>query len=254
MTTPDFRLDGKVAVITGASKGIGRGLAPALAESGARVALVARQAADMADLVDEIRTGGGEAEAFSLDVTQTAGIAPVFDAIRQRFGRVDVLVNNAGLGDNHPAEAVTEEDWDQMMSVNLKGAFFVAQAAGRIMLEQGAGRIINMSSQASSVAIRDHAVYCATKGGMDQFTRVMAIEWGSRGVTVNAVAPTFIYTPGTADRLDQPDFLKSVLDRLPIGRVGTIMEVAGAVIFLASEAGSLVNGEILKVDGGWTAQ
>lgn len=254
MTTPDFRLDGKVAVITGASKGIGRGLAPALTESGARVALVARQAADMADLVDEIRAGGGEAEVFSLDVRQTAGIAPVFDAIRQRFGRVDVLVNNAGLGDNHPAEAVTEEDWDQMMSVNLKGAFFVAQAAGRIMLEQGAGRIINMSSQASSVAIRDHAVYCATKGGMDQFTRVMAIEWGSRGVTVNAVAPTFIYTPGTADRLDQPDFLKSVLDRLPIGRVGTIMEVAGAVIFLASEAGSLVNGEILKVDGGWTAQ
>jgi NAD(P)-dependent dehydrogenase (short-subunit alcohol dehydrogenase family) len=254
MTTPNFRLDGKVAVITGASKGIGYGLASALAEAGARVAAVARQAEDMTELVEEISQSGGEAEAFALDVTNVPSIGPAFEAIRQRFGRVDILVNNAGLGDNHPAEAVTEADWDQMMDVNLKGAFFVAQAAGQIMLKQGEGRIVNMSSQASSVAIRGHAVYCATKGGMDQFTRVMAIEWGGRGVTVNAVAPTFIYTPGTAARLDQPEFLKSVLDRLPIGRVGTITDVAGAVIFLASPAGSLVNGEIIKVDGGWTAQ
>ncbi len=141
-----------------------------------------------------------------------------------------------------------------MMAVNLKGAFFVAQAAGRIMLTQGAGRIVNMSSQASSVAIRDHAVYGASKGGLDQLTRVMAIEWGGRGVTVNAVAPTFVYTPGTAERLDTPAFRDSVLARIPLGRVGTITEVAGAVIFLASPAGSLVNGEVLKVDGGWTAQ
>ncbi|MEJ2419006.1 MAG: SDR family NAD(P)-dependent oxidoreductase, partial [Exilibacterium sp.] len=215
MNQPDFSLAGQVAVVTGASMGIGYGLARAVAAAGAKIAAVARSRARLETLIAEIEADGGEAAAFELDVRDTAAIARVFDAIRTRFGRIDILVNNAGLGDNHPAEAVTEADWDAMMDVNLKGAFFVAQAAGRIMLAEGSGRIVNMSSQASSVGIRDHAVYCATKGGMDQFTRVMALEWGHRGVTVNAVAPTFIYTPGTAERLDQPDYLKTVLDRIP---------------------------------------
>jgi NAD(P)-dependent dehydrogenase (short-subunit alcohol dehydrogenase family) len=254
MTTPDFRLDGKVAVVTGASKGIGRGLAPALASAGAKVALVLRNVAGLDRLAAEIASAGGEAAAFELDVRDVAAIGRVFDAVRARFGRLDILVNNAGLGDNHRAEDVSEAAWDEMVEVNLKGAFFVAQAAGRIMLAQGEGRIVNMSSQAGSVGIREHAVYCATKGGVEQFTRVLALEWGHRGVTVNAVAPTFIRTPGTAERLDQPDYLKSVLDRIPIGRVGTIDDVAGAVIYLASPAGGMVNGEVLKVDGGWTAQ
>ncbi|HEV7276357.1 MAG TPA: SDR family oxidoreductase [Devosiaceae bacterium] len=254
MTTPDFRLDDKVAIVTGASKGIGQGLARLLAGAGARVALVSRHAAELEDLAAEITATGGDAAAFSLDVRDVGRIGDVFETIRTRFGRIDILVNNAGLGDNHPAEEVTEAAWDEMMDVNLKGAFFAAQAAGRIMLAQGAGRIVNMSSQAGSVGIRDHAVYCATKGGVEQFTRVLALEWGHRGVTVNAVAPTFIRTPGTAERLDRPDYLKSVLDRIPIGRVGTIEDVAGAVIYLASAAGAMVNGEVLKVDGGWTAQ
>lgn len=251
---PSFSLEGKVAVVTGASMGIGYGLAKSIAAAGAKVAVAARKVDQLDKLVAEIEAEGGEAKAFALDVCDVDGVRNVFDAINTHFGQIDILVNNAGLGDNHPAEDVTEADWDSMMEVNLKGGFFVAQAAGRIMLEQGAGSIVNMSSQASSVGIRDHAVYCATKGGVDQFTRVLALEWGHRGVTVNAVAPTFIYTPGTAERLDQPDYLKSVLDRLPIGRVGTITDVAGAVIYLASPAAGLVNGEILKVDGGWTAQ
>ena len=254
MTKPDFSLSGQVAVVTGASAGIGYGLAQKLAAAGARVAVVARSADRLDRLVNEITAAGGEAQAFTLDVRDVKAIPRVFEAIRTHFGRIDILVNNAGLGDNHPAEAVTEADWDVMMDVNLKGAFFVAQAAGRIMLAQGQGRIVNMSSQASTVGIRDHAVYCATKGGIDQFTRVLALEWGHRGVTVNAVAPTFIHTPGTAERLDQPDYLKAVLDRIPIGRVGTIDDVAGAVIYLASPAGAMVNGHILQVDGGWTAQ
>lgn len=254
MTTPDFRLDDKIAVVTGASKGIGQGLARLLVGAGASVALVSRNATELEGLVAEVSAAGGNAAAFSLDVRDVGRIGGVFEEIRTRFGSIDVLVNNAGLGDNHPAEEVTEAAWDEMMDVNLKGAFFVAQAAGRIMLAQGSGRIVNMSSQAGSVGIRDHAVYCATKGGVEQFTRVLALEWGHRGVTVNAVAPTFIRTPGTAERLDRPDYLKSVLDRIPIGRVGTIEDVAGAVIYLASAAGGMVNGEVLKVDGGWTAQ
>ena len=130
------------------------------------------------------------------------------------------MVNNAGLGANHPAEDVAEADWDEMMAVNLRGLFFCCQAAGRIMLEQGSGRIVNMSSQAGVVGIRDHAVYSASKGGVNLLTKVLALEWSHRGVTVNAVAPTFIYTPGTAERLDQPEYLEGVLDRLPIAPAG----------------------------------
>jgi 2-deoxy-D-gluconate 3-dehydrogenase len=140
-----------------------------------------------------------------------------------------------------------------MMAVNLKGLFFCAQAAARGMLERGYGRIVNMSSQAGVVGIVDHAVYCATKGGVNQLTRVMALEWSKLGVTVNAVAPTFIYTPGTADRLDDPSFRESVLSRIPARRIGDIADVAGAVIYLASDAAKLVTGSCLLVDGGWTA-
>jgi len=254
MDYPDFSLAGKTAVVTGASMGIGYGLARALAHAGAKVAALARSRHLLDRLVAEIAAEGGEAHAFELDVRNLAAISLVFDAIDAHFGGIDILVNNAGLGDNHPAESVTEDDWDMMMDVNLKGAFFVAQAAGRLMLARGAGRIVNMSSQAGSVGIRDHAVYCASKGGLDQLTRVLALEWGHRGVTVNAVAPTFTQTPGTAERLDRPDYLKSVLDRLPIGRVATLTDVAAAVIYLAAPAGAMVNGHILLVDGGWTAQ
>lgn len=254
MEYPNFRLDDQVAVVTGASMGIGYGLARALAAAGARVAVAARSVDALETLVAEIRAEGGQAQPFELDVRDVARIEQVMAQIQGHFGRLDILVNNAGLGANHPAEAVTEADWDEMMAVNLKGLFFCCQAAGRIMLEQGQGRIINMSSQAGVVGIRDHAVYCASKGGVNQLTRVLALEWSARGVTVNAVAPTFIYTPGTADRLDDPDYLAGVLNRLPIGRVGTITDVAAAVIYLASPAGALVSGTVLLVDGGWTAQ
>ena len=254
MEYPDFRLDGRVALVTGASKGIGWDLAKALAHAGAAVAVAARDKESLERLADEIRSDGGEALAVELDVRDVEQIGTVFGRVREHFGSLDVLVNNAGLGANHPAEDVTESDWDEMMDVNLRGLFFACQAAGRIMLEQGHGRIINMSSQAGVVGIREHAVYSASKGGVNLLTKVLALEWSSRGVTVNAVAPTFIYTPGTADRLDQPKYLAGVLDRLPIGRVGSTTDVAAAVLYLASPAGGLVSGHVLLVDGGWTAQ
>ncbi len=254
MDYPNFRLDGQVAVVTGASKGIGRDLAKALADAGASVALAARDLEALEHLAAEIRADGGEAMSMEFDVRDVEQIGSAFEQVRAHFGSLDVLVNNAGLGANHPAEDVTEAAWDQMMDVNLRGLFFACQAAGRIMLAQSRGRIINMSSQAGVVGIRDHAVYSASKGGVNLLTKVLALEWSGRGVTVNAVAPTFIHTPGTAERLDQPDYLADVLSRLPIGRVGTTTDVAAAVLYLASPAGSMVSGHILVVDGAWTAQ
>lgn len=254
MNYPDFRLDRQVALVTGASKGIGWDVAKALANAGASVAVAARDVDALQQLAAEIRSDGGKALVVELDVRDVGQIGEAFGRVRMHFGSLDVLVNNAGLGANHPAEDVTESDWDDMMDVNLRGLFFACQAAGRIMLEQGSGRIVNMSSQAGVVGIREHAVYSASKGGVNLLTKVLALEWSSRGVTVNAVAPTFIYTPGTAERLDQPDYLKDVLSRLPIGRVGTTTDVAAAVIYLASPAGAMVSGHVLVVDGGWTAQ
>ncbi|HML20679.1 MAG TPA: SDR family oxidoreductase [Aggregatilinea sp.] len=251
---PSFELTGQVAAVTGASKGIGYGLAKALAHAGAKVAVMARDGDALRQLVQEIEAEGGEALAVLLDVTQVPQIVPAMQRVKDHFGRLDILVNNAGLGFNHPATDVTEADWDGIMDVNLKGLFFCCQAAGKIMLEQGYGRIVNMSSQAGEVGIRDHAVYCATKGGVNMLTKVLALEWSARGVTVNAVGPTFIYTPGTAERLDNPDYLAGVLSRIPINKVGTIADVAGAVIYLASPAGGMVTGHLLLVDGGWTAQ
>ncbi|UJF32978.1 SDR family NAD(P)-dependent oxidoreductase [Paenibacillus hexagrammi] len=251
---PSFDLTGKIAVVTGASMGIGYGLSKALAHAGAKVAVTARSVNDLEKLVAEIAQEGGEAYAVPLDVRNVGEIQEVMNRIQKHFGRIDIVVNNAGLGANHPATEVTEADWDSMMDVNLKGLFFCCQAAGRIMLEQGYGRIINMSSQASVVGIKDHAVYCASKGGVNQLTRVLALEWSSRGVTVNAVGPTFTYTPGTAERLDDPDYLQTVVDRIPAGKVADIKDVAGAVIYLASPAGDMVTGTVLLVDGGWTAQ
>ena len=241
-------------MVTGATRGIGRGVAALLARAGASVALAGRDLGAVTELAEEIAAEGGTAWPVRLDVTDLDEITAAMQSVREHFGSLDILVNNAGLGANHPAEEVTERDWDDMMDVNLKGLFFCCQAAGRIMLDQGEGRIINVSSQAGVVGIRDHAVYSTSKGGVNLLTKVLALEWSARGVNVNAIAPTFIYTPGTAERLDDPEYLAGVLERIPAGKVGTITDVAGAVIYLASPAAAMVTGHVLVVDGGWTAQ
>ncbi len=250
----NFGIEGRVAVITGASKGLGRGLAKALADKGALVAAAARNMKELESLALEIRDSGGTCEAFLLDVRDVGSIGKCFDGIYERFGRVDILVNNAGMGNPIPAENVSEKDWDWMMDLNLKGTFFCCQAAGRRMLERGSGRIVNISSQASVVAIKGESVYCASKAGINMLTKVLAAEWSGRGITINAVGPTFIRTPGTAERLDNPEFLAGVMDMLPRGRVATIDDVAGAVIYLSSDAADMVTGTLLLVDGGWTVQ
>ncbi len=245
-------LEGKVVVVTGASKGIGRGLAKIIAAEGAKVAAAARSMDELHSLKNEILADGNSCEVFELDVRSVASITSCFDAIVQKFGVIDVLVNNAGMGNPIPAEHITEYDWDWMMDLNLKGTFFCCQSAGKVMLHQGHGRIINMSSQASVVAIPGESVYCASKGGVNMLTKTLAIEWSGRGVTVNAIGPTYIYTPGTAERLDNPEFLAGVLANIPRGRVGTIEDVAGAVMYYASDAADMVTGTLLLVDGGYT--
>jgi NAD(P)-dependent dehydrogenase (short-subunit alcohol dehydrogenase family) len=236
---PRFDLDGQVALVTGASRGLGRELALTCAGAGATVVAGVRRRVDAPAGLD----------AVELELRDLASIRRAMDEVRPT-----ILVNTAGVGTNHDALEATEEEWDELLDVNLKGLFFACQAAGRHMVERGYGRIVNMSSQAGHVGLRRHAGYCASKGGVELLTKVLALEWGPHGVTVNTVAPTFIRTPGTAERLDQPEFLRDVLSRIPIGRVGTPTEVAAAVLFLASPAASLVNGTSVLVDGGWTAQ
>lgn len=251
---PNFDLRGQVAIVTGASKGIGYGLAKALAHTGVKVVATARNMKALEQLIEEIKADGGEATALAMDMRDVQQLQSVIKQAHEVYGRLDILVNNAGLGYNHDALEVTEADWDEMMAVNLKGLFFACQAAARLMLPRGYGRIINISSQAGVVGIAKHAVYSASKGGVNMLTKVLALEWSAKGVTVNAVAPTFIYTPGTAERLDNPEYRASVEARIPAGKVGTIADVAAAVMYLASPSASMVTGHILLVDGGWTAQ
>jgi NAD(P)-dependent dehydrogenase (short-subunit alcohol dehydrogenase family) len=254
--TPDFGLEGQVCLVTGAARGIGRAIAGALAGAGADVALGLRDASAGGEVADEVAAAGRTALPLQMDVTDLDQVTAAVDAVLARFGRLDVLVNNAGIGPPEtPAEDVGVEDFDATVALNLKGTFFASQAAGRAMIAQGSGRIVNLGSQAGFVALPGEAVYCMTKAAISHLTKCLAVEWGRHGITVNAVAPTFIATPGTEPALADPAFRADVEERIAaLHRIGTPDDVTGAVVFLASPAASLITGQTLLVDGGWTAR
>jgi NAD(P)-dependent dehydrogenase (short-subunit alcohol dehydrogenase family) len=252
---PDFSLGGRVAVVTGAARGLGRTIARSLAHAGADVALALRDAADAGDLEAEIGAMGRRAVRVQMDVLDLRQIESGVRAIVAAFGRIDILVNNAGLGPENAAVDVNEPDYDLTFDTNVKGVFFTSQAVGRVMIAQGSGRIVNLSSQAGFVALPGEAIYCASKAAVAHLTKCLAVEWGRHGINVNAVAPTFIRTPGTAEALSDPAFEADVVERIAgLHRVGEPVDVAGAVVYLASPASALVTGTTLIVDGGWTAR
>jgi NAD(P)-dependent dehydrogenase (short-subunit alcohol dehydrogenase family) len=252
---PRFDLSGQVALVTGAARGIGRTIACALANAGADVALGLRDINTSSELVAEIEAMGRRCLPLQLDVTNLEQIDAAIDRVVSHFGKLDILVNNAGLGPENRAEDVTEADFDLTVDVNLKGTFFVSQAAGKVMIQQKYGRIINLSSQAAFVALPTESIYCMTKAAISHLTKCLAVEWGIHNITVNAVAPTFISTPGTDQALSDPEFYADTIERIAaLHRVGDPMDVAGPVIFLASPAASLITGDTILIDGGWTAR
>lgn len=248
--TPSFRLDGRRALVTGASSGIGLGAAAALAEAGAEVTLVARRAAALEEVRDAIRQAGGRAEAQPLDVADLAATA-AFVAERGPF---EVLVNAAGTARHAPALATRPEDFDAVAGLNLRAAYFLTRAVAAGLVAAGRpGSLINVSSQMGHVGGPDRAVYCATKHALEGMTKAMALEWARHGIRVNTLAPTFIRTPLAESTLAIPERRAWILSKIALGRVGEIEDLMGPIVFLASDASALVTGTHLLVDGGWTA-
>jgi NAD(P)-dependent dehydrogenase (short-subunit alcohol dehydrogenase family) len=248
---PDFGLDGQVAVVTGATGGIGRGCAFGLARAGASVVVVSRSKAKLRELADEIETNGGHAAALACDVSDAQQVRRAFETL----ARVDILVNSAGGNRPQPFLEVTEEALDWMWELNVKGSFLCAQEAARRMVRSGRGGVIvNLSSQMGRVGAVRRTAYCATKHAVEGMTKAMAVELAPHGIRVNAVAPTFIETPMTKPFLRDPSFRADVVRQIPLGRVGEVADVVAAVLFAASPAARLMTGASLVIDGGWTAQ
>lgn len=256
MSLSSLSLDGNTALVTGTGSGLGRAMAIGLAQAGADVAITELPGRlDAAgETASRIEQTGRRALVLPLDVTDLPAIGPTIDAVLQRFGRLDVLVNNAGINVPQPAVEVTEAAWDRVMAVDLKGVFFTSQAAAKqAFIPQGRGKIVNIASQMGVVGYMYRSAYCAAKAGVVNLTRVLAFEWARHGINVNAIGPTFVDTPLTRPMFQDRAFYDDVMSRIPLGRLATPDDVVGAVVYLSSQAANMVTGHTILVDGGWTA-
>jgi NAD(P)-dependent dehydrogenase (short-subunit alcohol dehydrogenase family) len=248
--TPSMRLDGRRALVAGASSGIGLGAAMALAEAGAHVVLAARSLDRLEDIVRAMRGDRLSAAAMRLDVADIEES----QALVAEAGPFDILVNSAGLARHGPARETTAHDFDLVFGTNVRGAYFLTRAVARGLLDAGRpGSLINISSQMGHVGGVDRAVYCATKHAVEGFTKAMAIEWGSSGIRVNTISPTFVETPLTHETFADPERARWIAEKIKVGRVGHVEDIMAAVLYLAGNASAMVTGTSLRVDGGWTA-
>ncbi|MFH1487740.1 MAG: glucose 1-dehydrogenase [Pseudomonadota bacterium] len=253
MEFPSLGMEGKVAIVLGASRNIGRAIALGMANAGADMVLCSRTRADLESVADEVRAMGRKALVQTVDVTKSKDIKAMADAAVDEFGRIDVLVNNAGININKSCLDMTEEDWDLVLDTNLKSYFLASQAVGRLMVLQKKGKIINISSTFGLVGFEKRSAYAASKGGVGQLTKVLAIEWGPYNINVNAIAPTATRTTINEELFANEEWQKFMLDRLPVKRFCRPVDLVGAAIFLASDASDMVTGITIPVDGGWTA-
>ncbi|HSE46697.1 MAG TPA: glucose 1-dehydrogenase [Gemmatimonadales bacterium] len=248
-----FDLTGKVALVTGAGRGLGRTMACGLAAAGADVAVAARTTSELETLAEEVSQLGCRAEVVPLDVTDEASCDAAVESVVSRLGALDILVNNAGINIRKPFLELEPEEFDRVLGTNLRGYFLCARAAGRHMVARGSGKVINISSILGRVGLPTQTAYASSKGGIEQMTKVMALEWATLGVQVNAIAPTYFETELTRPLFEDPERNAFITERTPMGRWGQPHELAGAVIFLASRASDYITGHTLVVDGGWTA-
>lgn len=248
-----FRLDGKVALITGAATGLGAAIAVGFAESGAELAISDKPGESLDDTASQCSEYGHKVFTFDMDVRVMSQIRDGVAAVEREFGKIDILINNAGINRPMAGLEVTEENWDEHFNTNVKGGFFLTQAVTKLMIPRRWGRIIFISSQSGLIGIPGQPVYCSSKGAVIQLTRTLGVEWAKHGITVNTIAPTFVETNLTRKRLQNPEFLKFVLGKIPVGKLAKPEDIAAAAVYLASEEAKMVNCAVLCVDGGWTA-
>jgi len=247
-----FSLKGKVALVTGGGRGLGKGIALGLAGAGADVVVAARSADELAETAKELKDLGTDSASYQLDMLNVTEIRNMVDWVAEKYGTLDILVNGAGINVRKPTVEMTEADWDRVLGVNLKGVFFASQAAAKVMLQKGKGRIINVASLSAIMGIPTIVPYCSSKGGLVQMTKGMAVEWAPK-INVNAIGPGYFRTAMTEELFQREGWEQNALRRIPQGKTGSPSDLAGAAVYLASEASDYVTGQVIYVDGGWLA-